>query len=42
MKKATVDVPNGDYKWFTALMEQNLWIWEWANDGEEYPDYEED
>lgn len=42
MKKAIVDVPSGDYMWFETLMSHNSWMFEWANDGEELPDYVED
>lgn len=42
MKKAIVEVLSGDDKWFTTLMDQNGWYWVWADDGKEYPDYEED
>jgi hypothetical protein len=42
MKKAIVDVPMADYDWFTKLMNQNTWPFEWANEGQEYPDYVED
>lgn len=42
MKKAIVDVPTADYEWFEKLIKHNLWDMEWANDGEEYPDCEDD
>lgn len=42
VKKAIVDIPSTDYKWFEALMNQNDWLYEWANGGEELPDYVED
>jgi succinate dehydrogenase flavin-adding protein (antitoxin of CptAB toxin-antitoxin module) len=42
VKKAIVDVPSADYDWFKKLMDQNDWLFEWVNDGEELPDYVED
>jgi endonuclease YncB( thermonuclease family) len=42
MKKAIVDIPSADYGWFEKLMVQQGWIWEWANEGEEHPDYQDD
>ena len=42
MKVAIVNVPKDDYTWFENLMGQNLWIYRWADDGKEFPEYEED
>lgn len=42
MKKAIVDVYSYDYDFFEKLMKQNGWSFEWANNGEEHPDFEED
>ncbi len=42
MKKAIVDIPSADYDWFEVLMMQQGWTWEWANEGEERPDCEDD
>ena len=42
MKKAIVDVESRDYQYFETLMKkQGFDCWEWANEGEEYPDEED-
>ena len=42
MKKAIVDVYKDDYTFFEKLMKQNGWDYEWANQGEEFPDLDEE